>query len=47
MSGIFDPPVEFYRPLPPLAYLPLVIIWFGIGEFPLKIFLTTLQCSHR
>ncbi len=33
MAGIFDPPIEFYRPLPPLAYLPLVIIWFGIGEF--------------
>lgn len=31
--GIFDPPLEFYRPLPPLAYLPLMIIWFGIGEF--------------
>ncbi len=30
--GLFDPPVEFYRPLPPLAYLPLMIIWFGIGE---------------
>ena len=24
--GIFDPPIEFYRPLPPLAYLPLIII---------------------
>ena len=32
VRGIFDPPIEFYRPLPPLAYLPLVIIWFGIGE---------------
>lgn len=32
MRGIFDPPVEFYRPLPPLSYLPLMIIWFGIGE---------------
>jgi taurine transport system permease protein len=31
--GMFDPPIEFYRPLPPLAYLPLIIIWFGIGEF--------------
>ena len=30
--GIFDPPIEFYRPLPPLGYLPLTIIWFGIGE---------------
>ena len=39
--GVLDPPIEFYRPLPPLAYLPLVIIWFGIGEFP-KIFLIYL-----
>ena len=31
--GIFEPIIEFYRPIPPLAYLPLVIIWFGIGEF--------------
>ena len=30
--GIFDPPIEFYRPIPPLAYLPLIIIWFGIGD---------------
>ncbi|MDC8786746.1 ABC transporter permease subunit [Roseateles koreensis] len=30
--GVFDPIVEFYRPLPPLAYLPLVVIWMGIGE---------------
>ena len=30
--GILDPLIEFYRPIPPLAYLPLVIIWCGIGE---------------
>jgi taurine transport system permease protein len=30
--GIFDPPIEFYRPIPQLAYLPLMIIWFGIEE---------------
>ena len=30
--GIFDLLVEFDRPLPPLAYLPLVVIWMGIGE---------------
>jgi taurine transport system permease protein len=41
--GIFDPPIEFYRPLPPLAYLPLVIIWFGIGELP-KVLLIFLSC---
>jgi taurine transport system permease protein len=31
--GIVDPILEFCRPIPPLAYLPLIIIWFGIGEF--------------
>jgi taurine transport system permease protein len=31
-KGVLDPIVEFLRPLPPLAYLPLVIIWLGIGE---------------
>ena len=41
--GIFDPPIEFYRPLPPLAYLPLIIIWFGIDEVP-KVLLIYLAC---
>ena len=41
--GIFDPPIEFYRPLPPLAYLPLIIIWFGIDETP-KVLLIYLAC---
>ncbi|SEI02287.1 taurine transport system permease protein [Rhizobium tibeticum] len=31
-KGILDTPIEFYWPLPPLAYLPLMIIWLGIGE---------------
>jgi taurine transport system permease protein len=43
VRGIFDPPLEFYRPLPPLAYLPLIIIWFGIGEMP-KVLLIFLSC---
>ena len=30
--GWFDPIVEFMRPVPPLALIPLVIIWFGIFE---------------
>ena len=30
--GILDPLIELYRPVPPLAYLPLIVIWFGIGE---------------
>jgi len=32
MRGWFDPIVEFFRPIPPLAFIPLVIIWSGIGE---------------
>jgi taurine transport system permease protein len=43
MRGIFDPPIEFYRPLPPLSYLPLVVIWFGIDEAS-KIILIYLAC---
>jgi len=30
--GIFDPFVEFMRPIPPLALIPLAILWFGIDE---------------
>ena len=40
-KGILDAPIEFYWPLPPLAYLPLMIIWLGIGEVS-KIALLTL-----
>ncbi|WP_251140397.1 ABC transporter permease subunit [Rhodoferax sp. U11-2br] len=40
-KGILDTPIEFYWPLPPLAYLPLMIIWLGIGETS-KIALLTL-----
>lgn len=43
VRGVFDPPIEFYRPLPPLAYLPLIIIWFGIDELP-KVILIYLAC---
>jgi taurine transport system permease protein len=32
VRGWFDPIVEFMRPVPPLALIPLVIIWFGIWE---------------
>jgi taurine transport system permease protein len=39
--GLFDPIVEFMRPIPPLALIPLIILWFGIGETA-KIFLLFL-----
>lgn len=32
LRGLFDTPVELFRPIPPLALLPLFILWFGIGD---------------
>ena len=32
LEMIVEPFVNFYRPLPPLAYYTLLVIWFGIGE---------------
>jgi taurine transport system permease protein len=43
LRGIFDPIIEFYRPLPPLAYLPLIVIWLGIDESA-KLTLIYLAC---
>lgn len=39
-----DPVLQFVRPVPPLAYIPLLIVWFGIGETSkgLLIFLGTI-----
>ena len=30
VQAVFDPIIEFYRPLPPLAYYTLLVIWLGI-----------------
>lgn len=32
LRAIFDPFIEFYRPLPPLAYYSLLVLWFGITD---------------
>ncbi|GAB0112681.1 ABC transporter permease [Acidisoma sp. C75] len=51
MSEVVDalaaPFIEFLRPLPQLAYLVLLIIWFGIGETPkiVLLFLAALPVS--
>lgn len=29
---VVNPLVEFFRPIPPLAWIPLSILWFGIGD---------------
>jgi ABC-type nitrate/sulfonate/bicarbonate transport system permease component len=38
---VFVPLIELLRPIPPLAWIPLAIIWFGLGE-PSKIFMIFL-----
>jgi NitT/TauT family transport system permease protein len=37
----FDPLLQVLRPIPPIAYIPLAILWFGLGNPP-AIFLITL-----
>lgn len=37
---ILDPVIEFIRPVPSLALLPIFIVWFGIGELTKTIFIT-------
>jgi NitT/TauT family transport system permease protein len=39
--GLFEPWVQFFRTIPPLALLPLVLVLMGIGELP-KIFVIFL-----
>jgi ABC-type nitrate/sulfonate/bicarbonate transport system permease component len=29
---LVEPVVEFLRPIPPLAFLPMFLVWFGLGE---------------
>jgi ABC-type nitrate/sulfonate/bicarbonate transport system permease component len=43
LDVIVDPLVEALRPVPPLAWLPLAVLWFGIGLFA-SAFLIFLGC---
>lgn len=47
VRAFFSPLIEFLRPLPQLAYLVLLIVWFGIGETAqvVLLFLTALPVS--
>jgi taurine transport system permease protein len=47
VEAFFNPLVEFFRPLPQLAYLVLLIVWFGIGDRAqiILLFLTALPVS--
>ena len=39
--GMMEPYVQFFRTIPPLAMIPLAIVFLGIGEIP-KVFVITL-----
>jgi ABC-type nitrate/sulfonate/bicarbonate transport system permease component len=34
LSKLFDPLFNFLRPIPPVAWIPLAIVWFGLGNGP-------------
>lgn len=31
-ARLFDPLVQFLRPIPPMAWIPLALLWFGISD---------------
>jgi ABC-type nitrate/sulfonate/bicarbonate transport system permease component len=39
VEDLTDPVIEVIRPIPPLAFLPMFIIWFGIGELAKVLFI--------
>ena len=32
LEYLVEPTIELLRPIPPLAFLPMMVLWFGIGE---------------
>ena len=43
IGAVIEPLVEFFRPLPPLAYYVLLVLWLGIGNAS-KVVLLLLAC---
>jgi NitT/TauT family transport system permease protein len=45
LKAAINPPMQFIRTISPIAWIPLAILWFGIGEAPaiFIIFITTVQ----
>lgn len=41
LGNLVRPVVELLRPIPPLAWIPMAIVWFGLGE-PSKVFVIFL-----
>lgn len=43
LKNLVSPLINFLRPISPLAWIPLAMLWFGIGDSP-AIFLIFLSC---
>lgn len=41
MYELWNPLIQILRPIPPIAYIPLAILWFGLGNAP-AIFLISI-----
>lgn len=39
LSSLIEPIVEMFRPIPSLAFLPIFVLWFGIGEVAKIVFI--------
>jgi ABC-type nitrate/sulfonate/bicarbonate transport system permease component len=39
ISALVEPIIEMFRPIPSLAFLPIFILWFGIGEISKIVFI--------
>lgn len=40
IEKLLEPVLELMRPIPPLAFLPVFVLWFGIGEASKVVFIT-------
>jgi ABC-type nitrate/sulfonate/bicarbonate transport system permease component len=40
LERLVEPMIEILRPIPPLAFLPMMVLWFGIGEMSKIAFIT-------
>lgn len=43
LNLMLNPIIQFLRPISPLAWIPLAVLWFGIGDRP-AVFLIFLAC---
>jgi NitT/TauT family transport system permease protein len=46
LYNLFNPLIQILRPIPPIAYIPLAILWFGLGNPP-ALFLISLGAFFR